>query len=153
MEFDHAFSVSAPIDAVWATITDIERVAPCVPNTRVTGRAGPDSFDVEITAAIGLFEISADGNITLTERDDAARREVLRVVATEPDGDNLAEATVTIVLNENGTRTDGAVHSSVVPGGVATLINEETLDQVAGNALRTFAANLEKLLQGGPAAA
>lgn len=146
MEFDHAFAVAAPVDTVWATITDIERVAPCVPNTRVTGRAGPDSYDVEITAEIGLFEISADGNITLVERDDAARREVLKVVATEPDGDNLAEATVTIVLTEAGGATAGAVHSSVEPGGVATLINEETLGQVAGNALRTFAKNLETLL-------
>ena len=78
---------------------------------------------------------------------------MLKVVATEPDGDNLAEATVTIVLSDNGTGTDGAVHSRVEPGGVATLINEETLDQVAGNTLRPFAEHLEKLLQGGPAAA
>jgi len=31
MEFDHSFSVAAPIDAVWAAMTDVERVAPCVP--------------------------------------------------------------------------------------------------------------------------
>ena len=147
MEFDHSFSVSAPIDEVWATITDIERVAPCVPNTRVKGRAGPDSFDVEITAAVGPFEITADGNITLTERDDDAHRAVLKVLADEPDGDNLAEATVTIVLTADGETTDGAVHSSVEVDGLATLVAEETLDQVAGNTLKTFAANLEELLR------
>ena len=147
MEFGHSFSVSAPIDEVWATITDIERVAPCVPNTRVKGRAGPDSFDVEITAAVGPFEITADGNITLTERDDVAHRAVLKVLADEPDGDNLAEATVTIVLTADGETTDGAVHSSVEVDGLATLVAEETLDQVAGNTLKTFAANLEELLR------
>jgi len=150
MEFDHSFSVSAPIDDVWATITDIERVAPCVPSTRVTGQAGPDSFDVEITAAVGPFEITAAGNITLTSRDDAAHRGVLKVMADEPDGDNLAEATVTIVLTQGGDRTDGAVHSSVEVNGVATLVAEETFAQVAGNTLTQFAANLEALLREQP---
>jgi uncharacterized protein len=147
MEFDHAFSVSAPIDAVWTTITDIERVAPCLPNTRVKGRARADSVDVEITAAVGPFELTAEGNITLAERDDAAHREVLKVVADDPDGDQLAEATVTIVLAQDGDTTDGAVHSSVDVGGIATLVAEETLDQAAGSTLRTFAANLEALLR------
>ncbi len=147
MQFHHGFSVAAPPTTVWTTITDIERVAPCVPNTRVTGPAGPDGFDIEITAAIGPFEITAAGTITLAERDDAAHREVLKVVADDPDGDQLAEATVTIVLTQDGDTTDGAVHSSVEVGGIATLVAEETLDQAAGSTLRTFAANLEALLR------
>ena len=151
MEFDHAFSVAAPIDAVWTTITDIERVAPCVPNTRVTGRAGPDGFDIEITAAIGPFEITAAGTITLAERDDAAHREVLKIVAQDADGDRLADATVTIVLTGDGAATDGAVHTDVELGGIATLVAQDTLDQVAGDTLRTFAANLEALVRPAPA--
>ena len=151
MEFDHTFSVSAPIDAVWTTITDIERVAPCVPNTRIVGPgAGPDSFDVEITAAVGPFEITAEGHITLAARDDAAHREVLEIVANDADGDKLAEATVTIVLTQDGETTGGAVHSSVELGGIGAIVAEETLDQVAGNTLRSFASNLEALLSEAP---
>ena len=147
MEFDHAFSVAAPIDAVWTTITDIERVAPCVPNTRVTGSAGRDSYAIEITAAVGLFEITATGDITLAERDDAARREVLKVVANDADGDKLVTATLTIVLTQDGDATAAAVHSSVDLGGIATLVAQETLDQAAASTLRTFASNLEALVQ------
>jgi carbon monoxide dehydrogenase subunit G len=151
MEFDHAFSVSAPIDAVWTTITDIERVAPCVPNTRVTGAGGgPDSFDVAITAAVGPFEITAEGHIALVERDDAAHREVLKVVANDADGDMLAEATVTIVLTQGAETTDAGVHSSVELGGIGAIVAEETIDQVTGNTLRTFASNLEGLLREAP---
>ena len=150
MEFDHAFSVAAPIDAVWTTITDIERAAPCVPNTRVTASAGPDSYNVEITAAVGPFEITSEGTITLAERDDAARREVLKVIAADADGDQLAEATVTIVLTEGAETTDAAVHSSVELDGIGAFVGEETLDQVAGNTLQAFAANLERLLREAP---
>ncbi len=151
MQLDHGFSVSAPIAAVWTTITDIERVAPCVPNTRVVGAtrpsAGADSHDVEISAAVGPFEITAEGTITLAERDDAAQREVLAVIANDADGDRLAEATVTIVLTQDGDTTDAALHTDVELGGIGAIVAEETLDQVAGNTLRTFASNLEALLR------
>ncbi|HVF79096.1 MAG TPA: SRPBCC domain-containing protein [Solirubrobacteraceae bacterium] len=150
MEFDHTFSVAAPIDAVWAMIADIQRVAPCVPNTRVTARAGPDSHNVEITAAVGPFEITSEGTITLTERDDAAHREVLKVIANDADGDQLAEAMLTIVLTEAAGTTDAAVHSSVELGGIGLFVSEEALDHVAGDMLRTFASNLEGLLREAP---
>jgi carbon monoxide dehydrogenase subunit G len=150
MQFHHRFSVAAPAATVWTTITDIERVAPCVPNTRVTGRTGPDGFDIEITAAVGPFEVAAAGTITLVERDDADRREVLKIMAHDADGDTLADATVTIVLTGDGAATDGAVHTDVELGGIATLVAQDTLDQAAGETLRTFAANLEALVRQAP---
>ena len=153
MEFDHAFSVAAPIDAVWTTITDVRRVAPCVPGTRVTRRVSAESCDVEITAAVGVFEITANGNITLAERDDDSRREVLRVAADDADGDKLAEATVTIALTAAGDGTDAAVHSSVELGGIGVLVSADALDQVAATTLTAFAENLEALLRRAPNAA
>jgi len=150
MEFAHEFSVAASTDAVWATITDIERVAPCLPNVRVTGEAGPDSYDVEITAAFGPFEITATGKVTLVEHDEATRRQMMRVVAHDPDDEPLADATVTIVLTQDGAVTSAAVLSSVEVGGLAALIADETLDELAGKTLKTFAANLEALLRADP---
>jgi carbon monoxide dehydrogenase subunit G len=152
MQFHHGFSVAAPAGTVWTTITDIERVAPCVPNTRVTGRAGAAGFDIEITATVGPFEVTAAGTITLAERDDGAHREVLTIIARDADGDTLADATVTIVLtgDSDGAATDGAVHTDVELGGIATLVAQDTLDQVAGDTLRTFAANLEALVRPTP---
>ena len=153
MEFHHSFSVAAPPDAVWAAMTDIDRVAPCVPNTRVTGRAGQDSYDVQISAAVGPLVVTAAGNITLVEHDHATRREVLRVVARDSDGDMLADATVAIVLTQGASGTDAAVHSSVELGGIGIFVAEDTLDEVAGRTLQTFAANLHALLAQGPGTA
>jgi carbon monoxide dehydrogenase subunit G len=152
MEFHHAFSVAAPRDAVWATITDIERVAPCVPNTRVTGPAGEGGYNVEITAVVGPLTVTTVGTITLAERDDAAYREVLKVVASDADGDALADATLTIVLTQSASATDAAVHSSVAVGGIGTFVGEDTLNEVAQKTLTTFAANLAALLKQTPGA-
>jgi len=152
MEFDHAFSVAAPLDAVWATMTDVERVAPCVPNTRITGPAGEGSYNIEITAVFGPLTVTAAGNITLAERDDAVHRQVLKVVASDPDGDTLADATLTIVLTQSASTTDAAVHSSVEVGGIATFVGKETLNEAAQKTLTTFAANLAALLKEAPGA-
>ena len=35
MEFDNSFSVEKPLDQVWKTMLDLERVVPCVPDARV----------------------------------------------------------------------------------------------------------------------
>ena len=150
MEFDHSFSVAAPIDAVWAAMTDIERIAPCVPNTRVTGRAGPDSYDVEMTIAVGPLETTAERVVTLAERDDASHHEVLTVVAKDSDGDTPADATITIALTRTADRTEAAMHSSVDVSGIAALIGDDTLADFAADTIKTFAANLETLLAQAP---
>jgi len=112
----------------------------------VTGRAGADSFDVEIMFAVGPLQTTAERRITLAERDDATHREVLMVVATGSDGDMPPDATITIVLTEATDRTDAAMRSSVEVSGVAALIGDDTLAGFAADTIMTFATNLEALL-------
>jgi len=150
MEFDHSFSVAAPIDVVWAAMTDIGRIAPCVPNARVTGRAGADSYDVEVTFAVGPLETTAERTVTLTERDDAGHHEVLTVVNKDSDVDTPADATITIVLTQAADRTDAAMRSIVEVSGVAALIGEDALADFAVDTVATFAVNLETLLAQAP---
>ncbi len=150
MEFDHAFSVAAPVDAVWPVMGDVERVAPCVPGARVVGRTGPATHAIEVTADFGPFEITAQGTITLEQRDDAAHRETLTIRVSDPDGQKLAEATVTIALTASAAGTDGMIHTSVELAGLATIVGEETIRSAAATKLATFAANLEALLRGEP---
>jgi len=150
MEFDHSFSMAAPIDVVWAAMTDIGRIAPCVPNARVTGRAGADSYDVEVTFAVGPLETTAERTVTLTERDDAGHHEVLTVVNKDSDVDTPADATITIVLTQAADRTDAAMRSIVEVSGVAALIGEDALADFAVDTVATFAVNLETLLAQAP---
>ena len=150
MEFDHSFSVAAPIDVVWAAMTDIGRIAPCVPNARVTGRAGADSYDVEVTFAVGPLQTTAERTVALTERDDAGHHEVLTVVNKDSDVDTPADATITIVLTQAADRTDAAMRSIVEVSGVAALIGEDALADFAADTIATFAVNLETLLVQAP---
>jgi len=127
-------------------MNNIEPIAPSVPNARVTGRAGADSYNVDVTFAVGPLETTAERGITLAESDDAANREVLTVLATGSDGDMPADATITIVLTQAMDRTDAAMHSSVQVSGVAALIGDDTLAGLAAATITTFATILEALL-------
>lgn len=37
MKLEHSFTVKAPLETVWETMIDVERVAPCLPGAEVTG--------------------------------------------------------------------------------------------------------------------
>jgi carbon monoxide dehydrogenase subunit G len=145
MEFDHAFSVGAPIDDVWAVLGDGERLVPCIPNARLVGSSG-NSYDIEVEADIGFVTLKTKVNVTLGERDDGGHRQVLEIHARDGDGDQLADATATIVLTEAAGRSVAAVHTSVEVGGIARLVSEDKIDEVANRTFTKFGANLEALL-------
>lgn len=145
MEFDHAFSVTAPIDEVWAALGDGERIVPCIPKARLTGRSGEDSYDIEIESDVGFVTLTAKAKVTLSGREDATHTQVLRVVA-ETDGDPLADARATIVLTEGGGRSLAAVHTSVEVSGIAKFVSEDKFDEVANRTFTKFGANLEAAL-------
>ncbi len=147
MDFDHAFSVTMPLDAVWAALADGELIVPCIPNARLTGRSGADSYDVDIEADIGLVTLKTKAKVTLSDRDGASHSQVLRIVAREADGDELADATATIVLSDAGGRSLAAVHTSVEVNGVARFVSEDKIDEVANRTFTTFGANLEAALR------
>ena len=48
MRFENHFDVSAPVDAVWDAVLDVERVAPTVPGARVLEQVGDDAYKVAI---------------------------------------------------------------------------------------------------------
>ncbi len=147
MEFDHALSVTVPIAEVWAALGDGERVVPCIPNARLTGRSGADSYDVDIEADVGLVTLKTKANVTLADRDDATHRQVLRMVAREADGDELADATATIMLTESHGRSFAAVHTSVEVDGIARLLSADAIDEVANRTFTRFGVNLQAMLE------
>ena len=42
MEINNSFEVPLPIEEAWETLTDLERIAPCMPGAALTGRDGDD---------------------------------------------------------------------------------------------------------------
>ena len=81
VELDHTFSTARPIDDSFATITDLERVVPCVEGASVTERTGPDSVKAQILVKMGAMSMTFTGTLEIVEKDPAAHRAVLSVMS------------------------------------------------------------------------
>src|SRR3954449_7085191 len=102
MEFQNEFDVKAPLDEVWNTVLDVERVAPCVPGAEVLEKVSNDAYKVGIKVKLGPVSMQYRGDMEIVERDDAAHRAVMKVQAKEARGQGTATATATMAMEEAG---------------------------------------------------
>src|SRR4051812_48398683 len=99
MKFENSFDVDAPLETVWATVLDVERVAPTVPGASVLERTSDDSYKVAIKVKVGPMSMTYKGDVEIVDRDEEAHRAVMKARAKESRGQGTADADVTMVLS------------------------------------------------------
>jgi uncharacterized protein len=157
MKFENTFAVDAPIDEVYATLLDVERVAPCVPGAEVLEKSGDDAYQVAIKVRVGPISMTYRGNVEIVERDDENHRAVMRARARETRGQGTADARVELSLAQEGETTKGSMVADVQLAGRAAAMGRGVIQDVSAKIVSNFAQNLETMLGGGapaePAAA
>jgi carbon monoxide dehydrogenase subunit G len=149
MRFENSFDVSAPIDTVWDTMLDVERVAPTVPGAQVLERVGDDAYKVAIKVKVGPMSMTYRGEVEITERDEAAHRAVMKARAKESRGQGTADADVTMELEGRDGGTSATVTTDVQLSGKVATMGQGVLQDVSRRLVETFAANLATMLEGG----
>jgi carbon monoxide dehydrogenase subunit G len=149
VKFENTFEVDAPIDEVYATLLDVERVAPCVPGAEVLEKTGDDAYQVAIKVKVGPISMTYKGNVEIIERDDANHRAVMRAKARETRGQGTADAKVELKLVQEGPTTKGTMIADVQLAGRAAAMGRGIIQDVSGKLVQTFAKNLETMLAGG----
>lgn len=119
MELTNEFRVDVPPATAWAVLTDVERIAPCMPGAQLQEIAG-DEYRGVVKVKVGPIAAQYKGVARLIEQDDAALRAVLRAEGRETRGQGNATATVTatLVADDGGTRVT-VVTDLTVTGKVA----------------------------------
>ena len=145
MQFDNEFSVAKPIDEVWATMLDLERVVPAVPDAKVLETTSDKSVTAEIKIRLGSMSMNYSGPAEIVEQDDAAHRALLKARAKEAGGQGNAEATVEIQLAEADGGTDAKLHSDVIVTGKAAQMGEGIIAAVTEAMIKQFAENLGQM--------
>jgi uncharacterized protein len=152
MKFENTFAVDAPIDEVYATLLDVERVAPCVPGAEVLEKTGDNAYQVAIKVRVGPISMTYRGNVEIVERDDENHRAVMRARARETRGQGTADARVDLSLVQEGETTKGTMVADVQLAGRAAAMGRGVIQDVSAKIVTTFSRNLEQMLGGGPAA-
>jgi uncharacterized protein len=149
MKFENTFAVDAPIDEVYATLLDVERVAPCVPGAEVLEKTGDDAYQVAIKVRVGPISMTYRGNVEIVERDEENHRAVMRARARETRGQGTADARVDLSLTQDGATTNGTMVADVQLAGRAAAMGRGVIQDVSAKIVSTFSQNLEAMLAGG----
>ena len=147
MQIDSNFSVVAPIDTVWETIMDFERVARCVPGASILNKLSDDAYQVGMTVKLGPVNMQYKGLLNVIERNAAEHRAVLGGKAQETRGQGTAEATVILQLTEEtGGTTRGTVNADLKLSGKAAAMGKGVIGSVTEQMMALFASNLQAMI-------
>lgn len=146
MKIDSAFSVVAPIDTVWDTLMDFQRVAGCVPGAQILNKLSDDAYQVGMKVKLGPVSMQYKGQMTVVERNAEEHRAVFQGRAQETRGQGTAEATVTLRLAEAEGSTRGTVSADLALSGKAAAMGKGVIGGVTEQMMALFAANLQTLL-------
>ncbi len=149
MELDSSFTVDAPIDEVWQTVMDVERVATAVPGAELTEKLSDTTFKGMVKVRVGPLSMQYRGQIELISRDDEAHIAVFKGKAQEKAGQGTAEGTATVTLTEDGGQTTGVVRGDVALSGKAAAMGKGVINSVAQQIMGIFASNLQTMISGG----
>jgi hypothetical protein len=145
MKLEHQFVVKASPEETWALLTDLERIAPCMPGAELTGRDG-DVYKGRVKVKLGPVLAQYEGKASFTEKDDAAKRGVLRAEGRETKGQGSAKATVTASLAAAPEGTQVKVETDLAIVGRLAQMGRGLIAEVSGKLLGEFVANLERLI-------
>src|SRR5687767_15933419 len=104
MELTNEFRVSVPVAQAWAVLTDVERIAPCMPGAELQEIDG-DAYRGVVKVKVGPITAQYKGKATFVEKDDAAHKAVLRAEGRDTRGQGNANATITATLVAEGSGT------------------------------------------------
>ncbi|MBV9412820.1 MAG: SRPBCC family protein, partial [Acidimicrobiia bacterium] len=101
MDLTNEFRVPLAVDEAWAVLTDIERIAPCMPGASLEGAEG-DEYRGTVKVKVGPMTAQYKGTVQFIERDDAGHKAVLRAEGRETKGQGNAAATITATITPDG---------------------------------------------------
>src|SRR3954447_1818188 len=99
MELTNEFRVGVPPTHAWEVLTDVERIAPCMPGAELQEIEGEEYRGI-VKVKVGPITAQYKGKATFIEKDEAGGKAVLRAEGRDTRGQGNANATVTATLVE-----------------------------------------------------
>jgi uncharacterized protein len=147
MLIEKTFVMRAPPAQAWELLLDVPRVAGCLPGAAITQVVDDRHFKGSARVKVGPVQMVFAGEAALTEVDAAAHVAQMQTRGSDTKGRGNVQAQVTYRLVPEGSdtrvhiRMDLKLAGSVAQYGRAAGL----LDEIAGQYVAEFAANLKQL--------
>ncbi|MEA3075724.1 MAG: uncharacterized protein QOF60_632, partial [Actinomycetota bacterium] len=142
MELTNEFRVGVPVDEAWSVLTDVERIAPCLPGAELQEVEG-DEYRGVVKVKVGPITAQYKGKATFLSKDDAAHVAVLKAEGRDTRGQGNASATITATLVPSGSGTEVKVVTDLTITGKVAQFGRGVLVDVSGKLLTQFVECLE----------
>ena len=152
MDLNHEFIVNVPVNDAWVILTDLERIAPCLPGAQLTEVEG-DTYRGQVKVKVGPIVAQFKGQASFVTRDDAAHTASLKGEGRDTTGKGTASAIITARLTSvTPTSTKCTVVTDLTISGKVAQFGRGALADVSDKLLAQFAENLNQLITSAPAA-
>jgi uncharacterized protein len=140
------FTVNRPIEEAWAVITDVERIAPCLPGAELQEIEG-DVYRGVVKVKLGSITPQFKGQASFIDRDDPGHRAVLKAEGRDTGGRGNAAAEITAQAESlSPTSTRCVVTTELHITGRVAQFGRGILGDVSKKLMAQFASNLNTML-------
>ncbi len=159
-QLNNEFTVNRPIDEAWPIITDVEKIAPCLPGAELQEIAEDaergEVYRGVVKVKLGAISTQFKGDAYFVERDDANYRVVLKGKGRDTGGRGNASADITAHAESlSPTSTKVVVTTDLHITGKVAQFGRGILGDVSTKLIDQFADNLNTMIDedgiGGPA--
>ena len=144
MELHKEFRVGVAADTAWQILTDVERIAPCLPGAQLLEIEGEEYRGV-VKVRVGPVTAQYKGKANVVEQDESDLRVVLRAAGRDVGGGN-ANATITAVVTPDGEAARISVLIGLQVTGQASQFGRAIMTELCTNLLGEFVACVERTL-------
>ncbi len=145
------FTVNRPIDEAWLIITDVERIAPCLPGAQLTEIRQTDDGEVytgKVKVKLGAIATEFKGDAYFVERDDAAYTCKLNGKGRDTKGRGNASADISAAAESlSPTSTKVVVTTDLHITGKIAQFGRGILGDVSTKLIDQFAQNLNEMIE------
>ena len=148
MELVNNFSVKVPVDRAWALLTDVQKIAPCLPGATLEEVEG-EEYRGSVKVKVGPITAAYKGKARFIEMDESSHSAVLKAEGRDTKGQGNASATVALKLNAEGDATNVNVTTDLAITGKVASFGRGVLADVSTKLLGQFVESLEELIATG----
>jgi uncharacterized protein len=117
MQFQNMFTVPLPPENAWQVLTDVERIAPCMPGAELTEVIDKTNFKGRISVRLGPVALTFDGTVKLEEVDDVAHTAKIKAQGSDSKGRGGAQAAAAFRLQPVAEGTQVVVDTDLILSG------------------------------------
>jgi hypothetical protein len=150
-QLTNEFTVNRPIEEAWPILTDVEKIAPCLPGAELQEVAeddeGGEVYRGVVKVKLGAISTQFKGDAHFVEKDDEAYRAVIKGKGRDTGGRGNASADITANAESlSPTSTRVVVTTDLHITGKVAQFGRGILGDVSAKLIDQFADNLNTMI-------